>query len=732
MPAPAIYVLAFLGTVGAAIVFKEFVYEPHIAPHIDRWIAEYQAARRRERNAMMDEVALVQRGAVKGSPEEDDHNSDHPDVGLGKGPPTLQAPFQPYMKNGLLIRRRNDHSETTPGKPGHVELDDWITGRSTGTETAHQSDLQSRKNNSFLNESIQSISPAPLSPTTLPSRTPTGIRTGSKNTGQTKTGHKPIELELKKTTSKTAENHVFLGEPIPSIPYTPLSPIRTPTPTHVLYNTPPMHSASGSPFSTEGFLPSPEEGLLPKLETNLTTSHSLQTPSPLQRPADRLSASANKGEWFPRSPQSPPGLGCSTSTMAVSGIAPLLPTNVDSTRTPNNSISPFPPLLSPSLPPALTLSPPLSQLLSLTGSHASPYQTPPHVHAIPSLSQSYPLDDLLDYEHGLELLSPPSPLSRTNSPFEFAGLSPRPEMGQGSALLLGRSGDRRTSGEQLSTPPMDSITNSTRSTTYLSFSSSPVLSTSSVSASSENGYENDSSRSEFSSTFSSPIVAPSRLGLGLDLGPESSPHDQARLSQSMSPLLSRSSPSVDVNYHQHHRRQQQERNVSPTSTRPSVPPSPTPTTRSQPDARRPIVTLDEYDDYADTQTLSPRNRTRSPWTMMNRLATESVVTTSVPTEIPSAARMSRVAMGDSDFDTGSELSDLDFLGTTMEEYETSAPASANNRPARSIGFIPRSRVDTDVGGRSGVVGSVGGIGGPRIKNGNDSDTSSWSLAGGSE
>jgi len=41
---------------------------------------------------------------------------------------------------------------------------------------------------------------------------------------------------------------------------------------------------------------------------------------------------------------------------------------------------------------------------------------------VPSLSQSYPQD--LDYEHGLELLSPPS--SRSISPFSMGGMSPHP------------------------------------------------------------------------------------------------------------------------------------------------------------------------------------------------------------------------------------------------------------------------------------------------------------------
>ena len=73
------------------------------------------------------------------------------------------------------------------------------------------------------------------------------------------------------------------------------------------------------------------------------------------------------------------------------------------------------------------------------------------------------------------------PLSRTDSPFKLAGLSPRPDMAERSTLLLADSG------EQISAVPVDNITNSTRNT-YLSFSS-PMLSTSSNFPSSETGYD---------------------------------------------------------------------------------------------------------------------------------------------------------------------------------------------------------------------------------------------------
>ena len=255
------------------------------------------------------------------------------------------------------------------------------------------------------------------------------------------------------------------------------------------------------------------------------------------------------------------------------------------------------------------------------------------------------------------------------------------------ALLSLGSGD---SGEQVFVTPVDS-TNSTRSTTYVSFSS-PALSASSSRVLSENGYENDFSPSEFSSTFSSPFVAPTRLG---DIGSES----------------------FDVN------RVRREGSTGWTSTTASISSFSAVTARSHvSDARRPIISFNDNisDGCADTQTL---RTTRSPST---RTVTESVATTLTSTEIhplESAARLSRVTTSDSDFDTSSELSDLDFLSMSAEEYDASAstPAAASG----SVGLGSRSVVYTGTDGARGI-GRLG------IEDGNESDASSWSLAGGSE
>ncbi|KAI0074758.1 hypothetical protein K474DRAFT_1665029 [Panus rudis PR-1116 ss-1] len=60
MPSPALYVaVAVVGTVAAALAFKEFVYEPHIAPKFEAW-AETYVENRRRRRARAQPVAVPQ------------------------------------------------------------------------------------------------------------------------------------------------------------------------------------------------------------------------------------------------------------------------------------------------------------------------------------------------------------------------------------------------------------------------------------------------------------------------------------------------------------------------------------------------------------------------------------------------------------------------------------------------------------------------------------------------
>jgi len=97
------------------------VYEPHIAPAIDRWKLEYQAARRRRQaqEAAMHrsetDLLMSQRDGPSSRREDDDEDisdDDRPLRGLGTK----------LMKDGLLLRRQ----EQTPSYQDSVELDDLV------------------------------------------------------------------------------------------------------------------------------------------------------------------------------------------------------------------------------------------------------------------------------------------------------------------------------------------------------------------------------------------------------------------------------------------------------------------------------------------------------------------------------------------------------------------------------------------------------------------------------
>lgn len=68
MPAAAVYVAAVVGAAAAGYAFKEFVYEPHLAPILKQW-AEDMQARRQERRRRMQRAAPV---SVPTNPFSDD------------------------------------------------------------------------------------------------------------------------------------------------------------------------------------------------------------------------------------------------------------------------------------------------------------------------------------------------------------------------------------------------------------------------------------------------------------------------------------------------------------------------------------------------------------------------------------------------------------------------------------------------------------------------------------
>jgi len=92
MPGPAVYVVAVVGGVAAVIAFKQFVYDPHLAPRIRAW-REVRAAQQQERRRRRELVPVSANRNTDNRPRDlkrkekhsgdDDHNdSPHAPVEL--------------------------------------------------------------------------------------------------------------------------------------------------------------------------------------------------------------------------------------------------------------------------------------------------------------------------------------------------------------------------------------------------------------------------------------------------------------------------------------------------------------------------------------------------------------------------------------------------------------------------------------------------------------------------
>ncbi|KZT29547.1 hypothetical protein NEOLEDRAFT_1145245 [Neolentinus lepideus HHB14362 ss-1] len=132
MPGPAVYaVVAVVSTVAVVYAFKEFIYEPHIAPRVEAWAENYIARRRARRQQR-------------------------------QGP----VPAQPHTTS-------DDGSEDEAGPRGHdintsIELE-RLVGREVdewrNDVDRSQSQLRQRRTHSALDESNVSIPFVPMSPT---------------------------------------------------------------------------------------------------------------------------------------------------------------------------------------------------------------------------------------------------------------------------------------------------------------------------------------------------------------------------------------------------------------------------------------------------------------------------------------------------------------------------------------------------------------------------------------
>ncbi|EPQ58855.1 hypothetical protein GLOTRDRAFT_135876 [Gloeophyllum trabeum ATCC 11539] len=218
MPGPAVYaVVAVVGTVAAVVAFKEFVYEPHIAPKVEAW-AESYLARRRARRRQRQGPALAQ----PYSADEGEAGPSHPrrSFELGKG---SDADDRTSIELEKLVAK---------------EVDEWRNGVERS-----QSELRQRhnRNASALDESNISIPFAPMSPTHVIFDTTTTSSSSRTSVGRTPSGTLTIS-DIDEGSVRGSEYQERVATPPTAVAPTIVYP-RLPTPSSSRSSTPAVRSA---------------------------------------------------------------------------------------------------------------------------------------------------------------------------------------------------------------------------------------------------------------------------------------------------------------------------------------------------------------------------------------------------------------------------------------------------------------------------------------------------------
>ncbi|KAJ3506031.1 hypothetical protein NLJ89_g7100 [Agrocybe chaxingu] len=671
MPAPAVYVLAVLGTVGAVIAFKEFVYDPHIVPALERWKAEYdarrEARRRREAPVEVPMSETARSGANDGGSFSNDQD-DNRNSASASGPSTWRSEF---MRSGLLRRRGAGVQPAAHVTGRDVELESLVAPEVSewrnATASGAAQDIGQGSSANLLDQSSHSINESIPYPALSPSHAP---------------HHVLFDSSINSPLSMTPSSH---ASGLPSMP-------ASPAPGTMSTATLPSGPDSGTPGrnTLETLQPSQSRSTPPSTPEPEVDSSRRTTPSPPPIFVSSVPLVPSPPPGRATSPLTPP-LSTSTSPLSSPPTAVFVenatnepPINEFALLTPASSpriqnqqrdalsplqLSVLPPSsgsrasspnLTPTSPeasvsPINLLSAPVPvpatpNLQGFADNHASStptanqFQHPSYSIQQPvlSLSQSYPQE--LDYEQGLELLSPPS--SRAESPFSMADYSPAANFRSFSPLGLNTNVRPESSLSRLS----------------------------SVSAT-----------SDFSSVFSSPEMthSPMRMGLGNESFDTLSPVMQARAFSGLGAADGAvTSPFADpVDY--------------PHSLQASVSPQPA---RSQTSSAHSTtyLSLSGSDDDEDMKSTGPNSRADQltdqglGLVLFPTSASASAPTASSAIQPRSSGAQSRAQTGIKNHpQSDSEFSDLDFLSdaagteSEAESEEGWSVAGSEEGPARA-------------------------------------------------
>lgn len=455
MPGPAVYALAAVATVGAIIVFKEFVYDPHIAPLID----ELNQDRRRRRHHPI----AVPIGTGSSTDDDDLHHSARR-KNVNKRPRRLNRRFKTDTESEDDSDIERYGPPHTPSRSNDIELDafvkrdvqDW---RHNGLSTTGTTGMRHRRNAGSSGNAVSALDESnhiiPFKPI-LPSQV---VRTPAADTSFSAPAPVPLPRNLSpqlhvlydsssptSTPASVSPSSTRVSTPLPSLQ--PMIPSRANSNLGVNPdNEDSKHTPSNSGFisprrGSPVFQPrSPSEiqrEIVDKSRRSPLVSRDAELPPLPPSPAIEATTLPSKVQSVaahsPKDLASPLSLVSSAHSLEDEAIpadlqcgSPARSPRITDTVVSEDVEKALPPSPRPSTPVANPFhsndSPRVPQShTSLSESNADLPYSPVSTAAapvasssplIPSLSQIYPQE--LDYERGVILLSPPS--SRSESPF---------------------------------------------------------------------------------------------------------------------------------------------------------------------------------------------------------------------------------------------------------------------------------------------------------------------------
>ncbi|KAF7432542.1 hypothetical protein PC9H_004483 [Pleurotus ostreatus] len=209
MPAPGVYILAFVGVAAVGYAFHEFVYEPHIAPKIELWAEEFIARRKAGR--------LRKQGPVS-APQ-------HPESRTRRNKPNDSSDEGSDNDDGWDKKRGGRRSSFELENLVAKELQEWRS--ETGSNVLRQRKPAASTSFNTLDESNISIPYSTITPTHVlfgDSEPSTPTSSIGRNVGQSFTTalpRKPSQSTLRTASPSTgptflAESHTSASSDTPS------------------------------------------------------------------------------------------------------------------------------------------------------------------------------------------------------------------------------------------------------------------------------------------------------------------------------------------------------------------------------------------------------------------------------------------------------------------------------------------------------------------------------------